>query len=45
MYVTELGMSMEVKLVQPLKVPWSMDVTELGILIEVKFVQPLKASR
>ena len=40
--VTELGISIEVKPVQPSKHPSAKLVTELGISIEVKPVQPEK---
>ena len=42
MLVTELGILMEVKELQPQKVLSPMLVTELGILIEVKALQPQK---
>ena len=43
MLVTELGILMEVKELQPSKALYLMLVTELGILIEVKALQPWKA--
>ena len=39
MVVTEFGISIEVKLVQPAKALSPMIVTELGIVTEVKFLQ------
>ena len=42
MYVTLLGMSMEVKPVQPENVLLPMDVTLLGMSMEVKPVQNAK---
>ena len=43
MLVTELGILMEVKELQPQKADCPMLVTELGILMEVKELQPQKA--
>ena len=43
MDVTLLGISMEVKLLQPEKAPLPMDVTLLGIVTEVKPLHPEKA--
>ena len=43
MLVTELGILMEAKALQPSKVRPSMLVTELGILMEGKELQPWKA--
>ena len=40
--VTELGMVMEVKRMQPKKQPCPKLVTELGMVMEVKRLQPLK---
>ena len=44
MLVTELGILMEVKELQPWKAWLPMLVTELGMLMEVKALQPEKAS-
>jgi len=41
--VTEIGMSMVLKLVQPLKAAKFIVVTELGIEMDNKLEQPLKA--
>ena len=41
--VTEFGIVIDVKRIQPQKVPLSIDLTELGIVKEVKLAQPLKA--
>ena len=43
MDVTEIGMVIEVRLLQPEKAPYSMDVTELGMVIEARLLQPEKA--
>ena len=43
MLVTELGIVMEVKLLQERKAELPMLVTELGIAMEVKVLQPEKA--
>ena len=43
MFVTEFGIVIDVKPLQPEKVPYSILVTELGIAIDVKPLQPEKA--
>ena len=40
MFVTLLGMVMEVRAVQPANAKWSMFVTLFGMVIEVILVQP-----
>ena len=43
MLVTELGMTMDVKLSHPKKACFQMLVTELGMTMDVNLLQPLKA--
>ena len=43
MDVTELGIVIEVRPLQPLKVQFPIDVTELGMVMEVRPLQPEKA--
>ena len=39
MFVTELGIMIDLRLVQPEKAPYSILVTELGIVIEMRLEQ------
>jgi len=43
MEVTELGMTKEVRLVQPWNAKFSMEVTEFGMVMETRLAQSLKA--